>query len=198
LEEYWHVPALKWLKDAFGMEGFSGTRPSILWFDLEPLDVYSEWKGQLIVRWRAERSWWRWAARSELPVHVILEDSLLDAAMPGWEEIILSWEELNVLPGKWRSALSQWRGIYYIHDSSDGKGYVGAAYGSDNILGRWLHYGAVGHGGNTQLRKRAPHGLRFSILQRVSPDMEPENVIRLESTWKDRLHTRTPSDLNDN
>jgi hypothetical protein len=29
-----------------------------------------------------------------------------------------------------------------------------------------------------------------SILQRVSPDMEPAEIILLESSWKDRLHTR--------
>jgi hypothetical protein len=35
-------------------------------------------------------------------------------------------------------------------------------------------------------------------LQRVSPDMEPSEVIRLESSWKERLHTRKPYGLNDN
>jgi len=38
----------------------------------------------------------------------------------------------------------------------------------------------------------------FTILQRVSPDMEPDDVIRLESSWKQRLHTRQPYGLNDN
>lgn len=27
-------------------------------------------------------------------------------------------------------------------------------------------------------------------VQRVSPDMEATDIIRLESSWKDRLHTR--------
>ncbi len=34
------------------------------------------------------------------------------------------------------------------------------------------------------------------LLQRVSPDMERKEVIQLEETWKDRLHTRHPSGLN--
>ena len=33
---------------------------------------------------------------------------------------------------------AQWRGIYYIFDTSDAKGYVGSAYGEYNPLGRWL------------------------------------------------------------
>ncbi len=30
----------------------------------------------------------------------------------------------------------------------------------------------------------------FSILQRVSPEMDPADVIALEGSWKERLHTR--------
>ncbi len=104
--------------------------------------------------------------------------------MPPWDEISLTWEQLRVLPLRWKSAFSQWRGIYYIFDSSDGKGYVGSAYGNGNLLRRWIHYAASGHGGNTQLLKRDPKTFHFTILQRVSPDMEAEGVIRLESTWK--------------
>jgi hypothetical protein len=105
-----------------------------------------------------------------MPGLAILQDSALDAAIPLWDEILLTWEELAVLPTRWRSALAQWRGIYYIFDTSDGKGYVGSAYGEGNLLGRWLNYAASGHGGNTQLRKRDPKTFRFSILQRISPD----------------------------
>ena len=72
------------------------------------------------------------------------------------------------------------------------------AYGDTNILGRWLNYAASGHGGNVLLRQRDPKTLRFTILQRVSPDMDAGDVIRLEGTWKERLHTRSPFGLNDN
>jgi len=100
--------------------------------------------------------------------------------------------------GTWRSALSQWRGIYFIYDAADGKGYVGSAYGKDNLLGRWTNYASNGHGGNKLLLYRQPDHFQFSILQRVSPDMEPDEVIQLESSWKDRLHTREKWGLNGN
>ena len=118
--------------------------------------------------------------------------------MPEWDTIELTSKELGVLPTRWKSALSHWRGIYYIFDTSDGKGYVGSAYGKDNLLGRWLNYASSGHGGNRLLRGRDPANFRFTILQRVSPDMEADEVIRLESSWKQRLHTRKPFGLNDN
>ena len=147
---------------------------------------------------RPERAWWRRAHRNELSVLALLEESALDAAMPEWDELALTWEDLRVLPARWKSALSQGRGIYVIFDHDDGKRYVGSAYGKDNLLGRWLHYAAVGHGGNKYLRQRNPRSFSFSILQRVSPDMGADEIIRLEATWKTRLHTRHPDGLNDN
>ena len=38
----------------------------------------------------------------------------------------------------------------------------------------------------------------FLSFERVSPDMSEGDVIRLEATWKERLHTRSPHGLNDN
>jgi hypothetical protein len=189
--EYWSVPANVELKK-FGMAGLEDARPSCLWFDLVLMDVYASWKGKLIVAWPPpERSWWRWAYRNEMAVHAILEDSELDSAMPKWDEIDLSWEELHAIPERWKSKLREWRGAYYVFDPSDGKGYVGSAYGEENILGRWLAYAASGHGDNALLRKRDPKNFRFTILELVSPTEDTGDVIRLEGTWKERLHTRS-------
>lgn len=87
-----------------------------------------------------------------------------------------------------------------LHDLSIsvGHGYVGSASGEGNLLGRWLNYAASGHGDNALLRGRDPLNFRFSILQRLSPDMGADDVIRIEANWKDRLHTRKPHGLNEN
>jgi hypothetical protein len=199
-EEFWRVPAYAELRP-LGMRGFAeeDDRTRVLWFDLGLMDAYAQWKGKLIVSWPPpERAWWRRAHNNEIPIFAILEESVLDGAMPDWKEIDFGWDELDLLPSRWRTTLSQWRGIYLIFDSSDAKGYVGSAYGTDNILGRWLSYAASGHGGNRLLRQGDPRHFRFTILQRVSPDMDTDEIIQLESTWKDRLHTRTPYGLNEN
>jgi len=171
----------------------------VLWFDLKLTRFRAQWKGKLVIGWPPpERSWWRRAHRNDFPVLAIHEESTLDAAMPPWNELDLSCEELRVLPTKWKAALAEWRAIYYIFDTSDRKGYVGSAYGEENLLTRWVRYAADGHGGNCLLRGRNPRNFRFTILQRVSPDMDPAEVIRLEQTWKERLHTREPVGMNDN
>jgi hypothetical protein len=197
--QYWRVPAYAELKK-LGMRGFlTGGRSTCLWFDLKLMDFYSEWKGKLIVDWPPpERSWWRRAHRNIMPIHAILEDSALDTVMQNWNELNLTWDQLGVLPKRWQAKLAEWRAIYYIFDSSDAKGYVGSAYGSENLLGRWRQYGATGHGGNRLLRQRDPANFRFTILELVSPTMPSEEVQWLESSWKERLHTRQPYGLNDN
>lgn len=198
VEQFWTKPVNVELKN-LGMVGPGPERPTVLLFDLRQSELYADWKGKLIVDWPPpERSWWRRAHRNVMPVRAILEESALDAEMKEWNELDFAWNELAVLPKRHRAKLSEWRAIYYIFDDSDRKGYVGSAYGADNLLGRWLNYAATGHGGNVLLRKKDPKNFRFSILQRVSPDMPPEEVIRLEATWKDRLHTRAPVGLNDN
>jgi hypothetical protein len=100
------------------------------------------------------------------------------------------------MPGTWRAALQQWRGVYLIFDRSDGMRYVGSAAGHDNLLGRWQNYMATGHGNNRLLRHRDPASFTFSILQRVSPDMNPADVVAIETGWKLRLHTLDPHGLN--
>jgi len=99
-EQYWKVPAYVEMK-AFGMRGFTGDRPALLWFDLKLTDFYAHWKGKLVIGWPPpERSWWRRAHRNDYPVLAVLEDSLLDAAMPPWEQIDLAWDELAVFATK--------------------------------------------------------------------------------------------------
>ena len=197
-EQFCSIPAIQELK-TLGMGGLDN-RETYFWFELELLDLYAEWKGRLVVKWPPPvRQWWRWAKSNNFLIHAIHEKGLLDreSEMPCWEQLSLKWSELKVLPTKWQTILKQWRGIYLIIDVSDGKGYVGSAYGEENLLGRWLNYATSGHGGNKKLKKRDPQNFVFAILQRTSPDMVEADVIRLEANWKDRLRTREFG-LNDN
>jgi hypothetical protein len=183
---------------ALGMSGRSPDMPECLAFDLHSLDHYSDWIGHLTIRWpKPYQQWWRWAVRGTFPVLTIDAESRFVRTMPDWQDIVLTWHELQGLPGSWKASLSQWRGVYLIYDVDRRAGYVGSAYGAENIHGRWRDYARSGHGGNRELRNSRPEDLRFSILQRTSPDLEPEAIVALEASWKERLHTRE-SGLNRN
>ncbi len=200
-EQYWSVPAYVEMK-RYAMVGRTQKTDDVgrtQWFDLQRTDFYPSWQGKLIVSWPPpERSWWRRAHRNEIPVDAILEDSALIPTIPKWDEVVFTWQQLGNLSTAWQSALLQWRGIYFIFDVSDRKGYVGAAYGESNLLGRWLNYAASGDGGNSLLRKRNPENFRFSILETVSLNMDASKIVKLETSWKKRLHTGPPHGLNGN
>ncbi len=199
-DQYWKKPIHLKLKKKYGMKGMTNKHSTILWFDLIPLKHLSEWKGKMIIRWPGgERAWYRRADRkkNKFEIHAITEDSILIHDMPKWDQLTLTWNELKDLPRKWCDKLKQWRGIYFIMDVSDGKGYVGAAYGHNNLFGRWSNYAKSGHGHNKKMQGRDPDNFRFSILELVSPDMEPSDVQFKEATWKERLRTREFG-LNDN
>lgn len=186
---YWAAPGQRELVQ-LGMSGKAEDTSDCLWFELEEHAGYQDWIGKLVVSWPAMRSWWRWAGNAHLDLRAVTQESLFIPGMPDWEDIVLTWEQLSVLPASWRAALAEWRGVYFIFDEERRAGYVGSAYGADNILGRWVQYARTGHGGNKRLRESRPQDLRFSILQRLSPDLPPTETIRAEAGWKARLHTR--------
>ena len=191
--QYWNMPQNQELKK-LGMKGQTNRveRPTSLWFDLILTEKLADLKGKLITHWHGERSWSRWAEDNTFRVKAILEESVLDKGMPHWDELRVSWRELANLPRSWIDELKRWRGTYLIYDAKDGRSYVGSAYGEENLYGRWSNYAASGDGGNKKLKRRQPDTFQFSILQIVSPTLERDEVIQIESKWKERLHTRHP------
>ncbi len=170
-----------------------------IWFDMKLTKFHENWQGKLIIRWPSpEVAWSRWAEGNHFGIEAILDESILIGKLDNWRELVFTWDELHLIPKRWKDALSQWRGVYFIWDSKDRKGYVGAAYGKDKLLGRWLNYAKTGHGGNKLLKLRKPESFHFSILEWAAPDMEDRDIIEREKWWKLRLHTKAPNGLNEN
>ena len=90
----------------------------------------------------------------------------------------------------WVKALSSVNGVYLIMDKSNGKLYVGSAYGEQGIYGRWSTYAKNGHGGDKGLKNINPSNFQFSILEIVSPTTTAAGVIDCENKWKEKLGTR--------
>jgi len=90
--------------------------------------------------------------------------------------------------------LQNQKGVYLITDSSNGRMYVGSAYGENMILGRWQSYVMTGHSGNTELRKltfdHIKEKFRYSILDIFKSNIDYQAIIEKESWWKEVLLTR--------
>jgi hypothetical protein len=201
VDESRQLPAVKELFD-LGMPSIGGDpqRPEFIWFDLQLMPgFYSDWLGKLVIGWPEPAiAWVRKADTNVFPIIAVHQDNVFTAKPKSWRKLILTWSELKVMPVQLKAQIKEWRGIYYIYDTKTLKGYVGSAYGEWNILNRWQNYAETGHGGNRLLKDLDPIHFRFSILERMSQDASIEEVVALENTWKERLHTRAPFGLNDN
>lgn len=90
----------------------------------------------------------------------------------------------------WQAALKANAGIYRIVDLSDGKIYIGSAYGSGGLWARWQTYAKTGHGGNKLLKERDPQNFQWSIVRTLSTTMSPRDVIRIEAREKAKHGSR--------
>lgn len=197
-EAWWDVPGNDRLA-ALGAGGPDTLDRPTTWINLERDDRLDDWSGRLEVDWTGRRGYIRVIKPTQaFAVRAVHAESRLVSPVPGAEELVVEHAGLAAMPRSWWTRLGQWRGIYYIHDRSSGCGYVGAAYGADNLAQRWRAYATTGHGGNVDLRGLDPTGFVFSVLQLVAPTADPADVQALETSWKNRLSTRRPHGLNAN
>ncbi len=158
-------------------------------FDLELSDVLADLRGRLVVETPPGRAYVRRADNLNPEVLAIRATPEFEPSCPDWRDMILTGREVRNLPSGWQQRLREWRGVYLIVDQSDGARYVGAAYGTENILGRWRDHVAGDIGVTKELKKRNPLNFRFSLLERVSPDAPVEDVVEVERNWMCRIGT---------
>jgi hypothetical protein len=120
-----------------------------------------------------------------------------------YDQINNSFESMNIIIknelNDWKVALSSVYGVYLLTDTKTGKHYVGSAYGSQGIWGRWSDYIYGCHGNNKELKELYDiHSrdyfekyFKFTILEVLSTTLVPDEVIKRESLWKRKLQTIT-------
>lgn len=147
---------------------------------------------------------------SNFEVQEILRESYSGRSFPGYEDIDVSFDELETLVRNdrpdWKAALESVKGIYLITDTKTGRCYVGSAYGEQGVWSRWCSYVASGHGGNVELRSLVSNptldycrvNFRFALLEHRSNRTSDEVVIAREAFWKRILMTRGEHGLNRN
>jgi hypothetical protein len=166
-------------------------RPRIF-YELEELSEYQSYRGRLIVTWRNPRVWHQ---RKDLDIYEILP-ATVSTLFPGYQEVLLGYEGLRAIFADprahrdWQAALKANAGIYRIVDLSDGKTYIGSAYGAGGLWSRWQTYGRTGHGGNKLLKERDPSQFQWSIVRTLSTTMSDRDVIRIEALEKQKHGSR--------
>mgnify|MGYP000203402939 CR=1 FL=1 len=131
-------------------------------------------------------------------------------AFPGYERIDVGFPVLETVFAiqrpDWKAALENVKGVYLITDESNGKRYVGSAYGDTGIWSRWACYVQTGHGYNDELTKlistlgkdHARQSFKFALLEHRPMRTDDNVIIQREQYWKDVLLTRGPYGYNRN
>lgn len=143
-------------------------------------------------------------------VREILSARYSGRSFPGYEDIDLSFEELETLVRKsrpdWRAALESVKGVYLLTDTLTGRRYVDSAYGDQGVWSRWCAYVESGHGGNVELRSLVSEPtlsycrshFRFALLEHRAFRVSDELILAREAFWKSVLLTRAEQGLNRN
>lgn len=191
-EDYWllfHIGQVT--KDLNKLDGVG--------YEHEDLPDYQKYVGRLIIKFKNKAQTMIRNAESvidECYVSQILPDTFDNDLFPGYEKVNISWGEMNRLLDKdnWKTALQNQKGVYLLTDISNGKMYIGSAYGENMILGRWRAYLQNGHGGNIGLKRltfdHIKHNFKYSILDIYKSTTDDQIIINRESWWKGVLQSR--------
>jgi len=168
-------------------------------YEFSNLPEYDKYLGRLIIKYKNKSQTMIRLAESvinECEVVQILPDTFDNELFPGYDKVDISWEDLRRVIDKesWRTALKNQKGVYLITDTSNGKLYVGSAYGEDMILNRWQSYIKNGHGSNVELKNlnfdHIKRHFRYSILDIFKSTIDDQTIIDKELWWKRVLLTR--------
>jgi hypothetical protein len=140
-----------------------------------------------------------WADHME--VVAIREQRMTVGEFPGFNAVLLPMATLRTVVREqiesWKAALGNVAGVYVIADNSDGRHYVGSAYGGDGLWSRWAAYAKTGHGGNAELKsllagKESDHSenFQFAILEVCDLNAGDDFILGREAHWKAVLRTR--------
>lgn len=168
-------------------------------YEHEKLKDLEKYFGRLVVRFHKSGSFVTLTGKNyidKLIVKEILPDTFDNDIFPGYDKVNISWENMERLLEKdaWRTALENQKGVYLITDTSNGKKYIGSAYGEYMILGRWKSYIRSGHGGNTDLKNltfdHIKKNFKYSILDIYKSSTNDKIICERESWWKEVLLSR--------
>ncbi len=171
-----------------------------VYYHLKITELMSDLSERLVIEWG--KSTLNWVQIKDKNIVQIKPKNSIDD-FSSYDDIQLSYSDLKKLMRdsdsntSWVNALSSVNGVYLILNKTDGRLYVGSAYGKDGILGRWSAYSKSGHGDNKLLKALDPENFEFSVLEITPLVMSIDEVIDRENRWKVRLATREFG-LNDN
>lgn len=169
-------------------------------YEMKEIEGFEDLKERVIIKWTNPITWHQWI-NQEMEV-VEIQRGLSDKPFTDYYSFILDFYELKEIIKEsykdWKQMLSATKGVYLISDTKTGKQYVGSAYGTDGIWGRWSEYVRTnGHGNNKTLKELIDidenygNNFRFSILMLLPSTVTNKEAIEKEQLFKRKLGTNS-------
>ena len=118
----------------------------------------------------------------------------------GYQNVSLMYKDLKIALNDptWIGALKNVKAVYVITDTSNGKLYIGSAYGTGGLLNRWNKYVANLTGENKEFEvlvkekgeSYIPNNFKYSILEIFDTKTKDEYILERENYWKNVFETR--------
>lgn len=212
LMEYYHEPNIWLFGGIYEVIGRLNKSRDI-GYEVELSEKLKPFIGRLKLKWqRSGRAKSRKLENylNEFEVSEILREEYSGEAFCGYEKINHDFQMLEniFLTAKpdWKAALENVKGVYLIMDKSNGKKYIGSAYGGAGVWSRWSCYIGNGHGHNDELTKLinekgkdyARKNFRFCLLEYRSMKTDDNDVILREGYWKEVFLSRGEFGYNKN
>lgn len=175
-------------------------------YEGEEIEKFKKFFGRVVIKYHKKTQGQGYFAKTIIDDLEVLEvlPSLFDGErFKGYDQVSLSYRQLESIINRkkqdWIAALSNQKGVYLITDTSNGKLYVGSAYGSNGmLLDRWSQYIKNGHGWNKELQalieangiQYAIDNFKFCILENYNSKVDSGLIIGREQWWKSTLETR--------
>jgi len=188
------------------VEHFGWTLGKVSYYEMSPVEDFYDLSERLIIEWGGSTV--TWVQKKDKEVLSILQPAYV-REFKSYERTILNRNELVKMVNNptnnatWYNALRSVNGIYCITDTSNGKLYVGSAYGKNGLWGRWATYAVTGHGGNKLLIDRleknpkAVECFQYSILEILPGSSTADDAVAKEIVWKQKLGSKI-NGYNDN
>ena len=192
----------------------------------EPLSEYEGYLGRVIIEVEKGNAYARYVFNlsrfmDNCEVIQILQAEYGTTPFPGYDNASFDFSTLkrNIDYDEWKYPLASVNGIYLIFDKSNGKKYIGSAYGAQGIYGRWKNYLENGFDDgeeesgiyypNKQLKRivnNPEQGMRYiqknfvyTIIEVLPFNTDKDSVIHREQYWKRVMHTiNSPFGYNSN
>jgi hypothetical protein len=174
-------------------------------YKIKEVEKYSNYVGRLKIKLQKPSRGRAFLLENHLEnmaVSEILKLPYSGEVFPGYEDIN---HDFNILMpifknenSGWKASLENVKGVYVITDKSNGKKYIGSAYGNSGIWSRWSCYIGTGHGWNDELTKLikkegfdyAKNNFKLSLLEYRSMKTDDKVIFERENYWKEVFLSR--------